>query len=93
MIFQFDCGLHPARMGWESLPFFDQQDLAQIDLALITQYGEGYKRGFDFEIFPDFFFWGGVWFGVGFQDTQQEMEDSHSFSIHLANRYIILPHM
>lgn len=34
----FDCGVHPAHSGHMSLPLFDQADMDQIDMALITHF-------------------------------------------------------
>ena len=34
----FDCGLHPGHHGMQSLPYFDDIDLAEVDLALITHF-------------------------------------------------------
>eukprot|EP01061_Rhynchopus_euleeides_P003346 TRINITY_DN12608_c0_g1_i2.p1 TRINITY_DN12608_c0_g1~~TRINITY_DN12608_c0_g1_i2.p1 ORF type:complete len:735 (+),score=313.05 TRINITY_DN12608_c0_g1_i2:46-2205(+) len=34
----FDCGIHPAKSGLDSLPFFDAIDTAKIDLCLITHF-------------------------------------------------------
>ena len=33
-----DCGLHPGHHGMQALPFFDDVDLAEVDLALITHF-------------------------------------------------------
>lgn len=33
-----DCGLHPGHHGMQSLPYFDDVDLAEVDLALITHF-------------------------------------------------------
>ena len=34
----FDCGIHPAFQGMNSLPFLDHEDLNTIDVALITHF-------------------------------------------------------
>ena len=34
----FDCGIHPARTGFDSLPQFDSIDCSTIDVALITHF-------------------------------------------------------
>lgn len=34
----FDCGLHPARSSYQSLPLFDEYDLSTVDLCLITHF-------------------------------------------------------
>jgi len=34
----FDCGIHPAHNGLDSLPSFDQGDLATVDLCLVTHF-------------------------------------------------------
>ena len=34
----FDCGIHPARTGYDSLPQFDSIDCSTIDIALITHF-------------------------------------------------------
>eukprot|EP00659_Diplonema_papillatum_P008654 gene8654-13384_t len=34
----FDCGVHPAASGMDSLPFFDQFDMSEIDLVLVTHF-------------------------------------------------------
>ena len=34
----FDCGIHPAKSGLDSLPFFDAVDMAKVDLCLITHF-------------------------------------------------------
>lgn len=34
----FDCGLHPAYTGLNSLPYFDEVDLSSIDLLLVTHF-------------------------------------------------------
>ena len=35
---QFDCGVHPALSGIDSLPYFDEIDLSTVDLCLISQW-------------------------------------------------------
>lgn len=34
----FDCGVHPAHSGFDSLPYFDDVDPESIDLLLITHF-------------------------------------------------------
>eukprot|EP01064_Diplonema_japonicum_P037007 TRINITY_DN8561_c5_g1_i1.p1 TRINITY_DN8561_c5_g1~~TRINITY_DN8561_c5_g1_i1.p1 ORF type:complete len:746 (+),score=210.41 TRINITY_DN8561_c5_g1_i1:83-2239(+) len=34
----FDCGVHPAMDGLDSLPFFDAVDASEIDLVLVTHF-------------------------------------------------------
>ena len=34
----FDCGLHPAYSGLAALPYFDEVDLSEIDLLLVTHF-------------------------------------------------------
>ena len=34
----FDCGIHPAYSGLGSLPYFDEIDIASIDILLITHF-------------------------------------------------------
>jgi cleavage and polyadenylation specificity factor subunit 3 len=34
----FDCGIHPAFKGLDSLPLFDTVELGQVDVALITHF-------------------------------------------------------
>jgi cleavage and polyadenylation specificity factor subunit 3 len=34
----FDCGIHPGLSGFNSLPYLDSVDLAQVDVALITHF-------------------------------------------------------
>ncbi|GAX76938.1 hypothetical protein CEUSTIGMA_g4385.t1 [Chlamydomonas eustigma] len=34
----FDCGIHPGYTGLNSLPYLDEVDLTQIDIALITHF-------------------------------------------------------
>lgn len=34
----FDCGIHPGYSGLGSLPFLDEVELDQIDVALITHF-------------------------------------------------------
>jgi Cft2 family RNA processing exonuclease len=34
----FDCGVHPAYSGIESLPYFDKVDLSTIDLVLVSHF-------------------------------------------------------
>ncbi|KNH08015.1 cleavage and polyadenylation specificity factor subunit [Perkinsela sp. CCAP 1560/4] len=34
----FDCGIHPARSGFDSLPQFDSMDCGTVDIALITHF-------------------------------------------------------
>lgn len=34
----FDCGVHPAKVGFDSLPLFDLVDLSTIDIVLITHF-------------------------------------------------------
>eukprot|EP01062_Namystynia_karyoxenos_P054100 TRINITY_DN4428_c3_g1_i1.p1 TRINITY_DN4428_c3_g1~~TRINITY_DN4428_c3_g1_i1.p1 ORF type:complete len:759 (+),score=236.96 TRINITY_DN4428_c3_g1_i1:82-2277(+) len=34
----FDCGIHPAMTGVDSLPFFDRIDAEEIDLVLVTHF-------------------------------------------------------
>lgn len=33
-----DCGIHPGLSGWNSLPFFDETTVSEIDLLLITHF-------------------------------------------------------
>ena len=33
-----DCGVHPGRKGDDALPFFDEIDIAEVDLCLITHF-------------------------------------------------------
>ena len=33
-----DCGIHPGHHGIQSLPFFDDVDLEEVDIALITHF-------------------------------------------------------
>ena len=33
-----DCGIHPGHHGMQSLPFFDDVDLEEVDIALITHF-------------------------------------------------------
>ena len=33
-----DCGIHPGHHGMQSLPFFDDIDLEEVDIALITHF-------------------------------------------------------
>lgn len=35
---QLDAGMHPAKDGFSSLPFFDEFDLSTVDILLISQY-------------------------------------------------------
>lgn len=35
---QLDAGMHPAKEGFSSLPFFDEFDLSTVDILLISQY-------------------------------------------------------
>lgn len=37
---QLDSGMHPAKEGFSSLPFFDEFDLSTVDILLISQYVE-----------------------------------------------------
>jgi cleavage and polyadenylation specificity factor subunit 3 len=34
----FDCGIHPGLQGENSLPFLTNEDLDEIDVALITHF-------------------------------------------------------
>jgi cleavage and polyadenylation specificity factor subunit 3 len=34
----FDCGIHPALSGENSLPYLSNEDLEAIDVALITHF-------------------------------------------------------
>ena len=34
----FDCGIHPAYKGLESLPMLDEIDISTVDVALITHF-------------------------------------------------------
>jgi cleavage and polyadenylation specificity factor subunit 3 len=35
---QLDCGIHPGKNGWSSLPFTDEVDLAEIDMLLVSHF-------------------------------------------------------
>lgn len=35
---QLDAGMHPAFEGLQALPFYDEFDLSQVDVLLISQY-------------------------------------------------------
>jgi cleavage and polyadenylation specificity factor subunit 3 len=39
---KFDCGVHPAYSGIESLPFFDNIDVSEIDLCLVSHFHLGF---------------------------------------------------
>lgn len=34
----FDCGVHPGRQGLASLPYLDEVNLDEVDVALITHF-------------------------------------------------------
>ena len=34
----FDCGVHPGRQGLGSLPYLDEVNLDEVDVALITHF-------------------------------------------------------
>ena len=91
VVFQFDCGIHPAYSGMAALPYFDEIDPSTVDVLLITQYVTPFFRDMLQKTVSTCLTFGGLDISLTIQfpvDKQNFKDNSFKYCIIVSNSHL-----